>query len=102
MAPRSILLTGFEPFGREAVNPSWLLAQAPQGETIAGDRVHALSLPCAFADALAVLGAEVEGLHPRIVLALGHAAGHSDFSLGRIRDQCRRCAHTLQFRLPAH
>jgi pyroglutamyl-peptidase len=79
-----ILLTGFEPFGGESVNPSWQVAQALHGEIIAGARVHSLCLPCAFGDALDVLGAELARQRPGIVLALGQATGRADFSPERV------------------
>ncbi|MBK8864676.1 MAG: pyroglutamyl-peptidase I [Betaproteobacteria bacterium] len=79
-----ILLTGFEPFGGESVNPSWQVAQALHGETLAGARVRSLCLPCAFGDALDTLGAALVRQRPGIVLALGQAGGRSDFSVERI------------------
>ncbi len=82
--PRAILLTGFEPFGGETVNPSWLVAQALHGETIEGARVHALCLPCAFGDALAVLGDALQRRRPHIVLALGQATGRADITPERV------------------
>ncbi|HZW51186.1 MAG TPA: pyroglutamyl-peptidase I, partial [Rudaea sp.] len=33
-----VLVTGFDPFGGEAVNPSQLIVQALDGEIIAGHR----------------------------------------------------------------
>ncbi|MGA8393707.1 MAG: pyroglutamyl-peptidase I, partial [Burkholderiaceae bacterium] len=35
----TVLLTGFDPFGGEGVNPSWLAVQALQGRRIAGHRL---------------------------------------------------------------
>ena len=84
MTRATILLTGFEPFGGESVNPSWQVADALHGETIAGRRVHALCLPCVFGDALQVLGAELARRRPGLVLALGQAGGRSDFSPERV------------------
>jgi len=82
--PPAILLTGFEPFGGETVNPSWQVARALHGETIEGARVHSLCLPCAFGDALVVLGAELERLRPRTVLALGQASGRAELTPERV------------------
>jgi pyroglutamyl-peptidase len=79
-----ILLTGFEPFDGESVNPSWQVAQALHGETVAGARVQSLCLPCAFGDALDVLGAALARQRPGIVLALGQATGRADFSPERV------------------
>ena len=82
-SPR-ILLTGFEPFGGEPVNPSWQVAQALDGELIGGARVQALQLPCAFGASLRALDAALTGLQPVLVLALGQAGGRCDFSLERV------------------
>lgn len=84
MTRPAILLTGFEPFGGESVNPSWQVAQALHGETLAGARVQSLCLPCTFGDALDTLGAALAQQRPGIVLALGQAGGRSDFSVERI------------------
>ena len=79
-----ILLTGFEPFGGDKVNPSWLVAQALQGERISGLPVQALCLPCVYGDALAVLQAALVQQRPTVVLALGLAAGRTVLSLERV------------------
>jgi len=81
-APR-ILLTGFEPFGGESVNPSWQVAQALDGWDCDGHRVHAVLLPCAFGDALVRLDAALAELQPDLVLCLGQAGGRTEISLER-------------------
>ncbi len=78
------LVTGFEPFGGESVNPSWLVAAALDGERIGGLRVRAVQLPCVFGAALAALDAALALHRPVLVLALGQAAGRSDFSVERV------------------
>lgn len=78
------LVTGFEPFGGESVNPSWLVAAALDGERIGGHRVRAVQLPCVFGAALAALDAALAAHRPALVLALGQAAGRSDFSVERV------------------
>ena len=81
---RPLLLTGFEPFGGEAINPSWQVAQALHGRRIGGAPVVALQLPCAFGAALQQLNAALAEHRPRLVLALGQAGGRSDLSLERV------------------
>jgi pyroglutamyl-peptidase len=81
---QAILLTGFEPFGGEAVNPSWEVARALHGEWIAGAQVHAVQLPCVFHQALGALQAAIRETQPRLVLALGQAGGRSDLSIERV------------------
>lgn len=46
-----VLITGFEPFGGEAVNPSWEVVKQLDGAIIAGQPVVARQLPCVFGDA---------------------------------------------------
>ena len=50
-----ILLTGFEPFGGDVVNPSWEIARTLDGTTVAGAQVVACQLPCMFGRAPQVL-----------------------------------------------
>ncbi|RVU37153.1 pyroglutamyl-peptidase I [Rheinheimera riviphila] len=82
---RTILVTGFEPFGGEATNPSWDAVQQldgwqPDDETL----VHARQLPCVFEQSLAVLTAELTALDPVLVLAIGQAGGRTCFSLEKV------------------
>ncbi len=77
------LLTGFEPFDGDALNPSWLVAQGLDGAHIEGLRVHAVQLPCAFATALPTLQQALQRLRPQLVLALGQA-GRSVISFERV------------------
>lgn len=80
----TILLTGFEPFGGETINPSWEVAQALDGASIAGARVAARCLPCCFGNAVALLRRQIAEARPGWVLALGQAGGRSDFSIERV------------------
>jgi len=43
---KTALVTGFEPFGGEALNPCALAAEALNGRTVAGWRVAGAVLPC--------------------------------------------------------
>ena len=84
MADPVVLVTGFEPFGGEAINPSWEVARLLDGELVAGARVVARQLPCCFGEAAAVLRGHITALSPVGVLALGQAAGRLDFSIERV------------------
>ena len=80
---RRILITGFEPFGGDRVNPSWQVAQALQGERWHGHEVVVEQLPCTFAAAIPTLQAALRRHRPRLVLALGQA-GRAVISLERV------------------
>ena len=79
-----VLLTGFEPFGGDTINPSWLVAQALHGQTIAGAAVESVCLPCVFGVALQVLRRSLLEHRPVLVLALGLAANRTALSLERV------------------
>jgi pyroglutamyl-peptidase len=84
MTPPRILVTGFEPFGGDAINPSWSVARALHRRRIAGHLIQAVELPCAFGASLDMLDAALQRWQPALVLALGLAAGRAELSLERI------------------
>jgi pyroglutamyl-peptidase len=79
-----ILITGFEPFGGESLNPSWEVAKCLEGVVIDGAQLIVAQLPCLFAQSLPVLHQLLQAHQPHIVLALGQADGRSDFSIERV------------------
>ena len=83
MAP-TILLTAFEPFGGDPVNPSLLIARQLHGETVAGARVVMVELPCVFHRALVVLDEALARTRPTLAVALGLAAGREGLSIERV------------------
>ncbi len=89
---KPILVTGFEPFGGDRINPSGEVAQALHGSAIDGVPVIGLVLPCVFGAALHTLRAALAAHRPQLVLALGLAAGREGFTPERIainRDDAR-------------
>ena len=83
MTTPCILLTGFEPFGGEAVNPSWEIARALDGWTGAGIPVRTALLPCVFGEAIQRLDAALNEWRPTLVLCLGQAGGRDGISIER-------------------
>jgi pyroglutamyl-peptidase len=79
-----VLVTGFEPFGGEADNPSQRIAQALHGTSIAGHRVVGAVLPTEFARVGAVLHGLIARHRPELVLAVGQAGGRAEVSLERV------------------
>lgn len=80
----NILLTGFEPFGGDAINPSWEVARSLQGQVIGGATVHARCLPTSFGAAPAALEAALAVFRPELVIALGLAGGRPEISIERV------------------
>lgn len=83
-AGSAILLTGFDPFGGGANNPSWLIAQALHGQRIAGHQVVAAQLPTVFGQSLQRLQSLLQEHQPAITLCLGLAGGRAALSIERI------------------
>lgn len=79
-----LLLTGFDPFGGDAVNPSWLVARALHGQRIAGRTVVAAQLPTVFGAAQEQLQALLALHRPALVLCLGQAGGRATLSVERV------------------
>lgn len=79
-----ILVTGFEPFGGDARNPSGEAAAALDGQAVAGVPVRGVVLPCVFADAPRRLRAEIRRHRPELVLSLGLAPSRRGFHLERV------------------
>lgn len=80
----SILLTGFEAFGGDTLNPSREVARALDGRRIAGRRVVGRCLPCTFEAALPALNEAIDELRPALVIGLGLAASRAAVSIERV------------------
>jgi pyroglutamyl-peptidase len=79
-----ILLTGFDPFGGERINPSWEAVRALDGKRLGGHRIVARQLPTEFAGSLRMLKAAVRELAPVIMLGVGQAGGRTQLSIERV------------------
>ncbi|MFI7387054.1 pyroglutamyl-peptidase I [Streptomyces sp. NPDC049813] len=79
-----VLVTGFEPFGGEAVNPSWQAAELVAAAPPDGLAVTAVRLPCVFGESLVALRAAVERVRPELVLCLGQAGGRPGVTVERV------------------
>lgn len=81
----SILLTGFEPFGGEQTNPSWLAAQQLDGYQL-DDEVQIVSrqLSCEFEQSQLELKTAIAELKPVLVLAIGQAGGRTELCFEKV------------------
>lgn len=83
MAPLQLLITGFDPFGGEKINPAWeAVCRLP--EEIGLFQLHKLQIPTVFTlGAQAVLEA-AERIQPDVILCVGQAGGRSAITPERI------------------
>ena len=82
--PAPILLTGFDPFAGESINPSWEAVRALDGEHIGGHRIVAHRLPVAFDASRVVLDRLIADIDPVLVLCVGQAGGRAQLSIERV------------------
>jgi pyroglutamyl-peptidase len=81
---KRVLVTGFEPFDGDSVNPSWEVARRLDGWRGAQHVVVAQRLPCVFGAIRETLDMHLADIAPEIVIALGLAGGRTDVSLERV------------------
>ena len=79
----TVLVTGFDAFCGETVNPSWQVCEALPRE-VAGLRVHTCRVPCEFDRAIDVATQAIELHKPAIVICLGQAGGRAHLSVERV------------------
>jgi len=81
---RTVLITGFDPFGGQQVNPSALAVRALDGRALAGRRVVAEVLPVVFGNAISALRRRLHALRPELVICVGEAGGRPHLAVERI------------------
>ncbi len=73
---KKLLITGFEPFDGETVNPSWeTVSLLP--DTIGNYTLTKLRIPVVFGQAADMILAKAETLLPDVILCIGQAGGRA-------------------------
>lgn len=73
---KKILITGFEPFGGETVNPSFEAVSSLPGE-VGGYSLTKLCLPVVFGEAAKTVIEYARTANPDVILCIGQAGGRS-------------------------
>ncbi len=81
---KTVLLTGFEPFDGQAINPSEEIAREINDATIARHKVVGALLPCVFGAALKELKHQIKRHDPAFVVCLGQAGGRAEVTPERV------------------
>mgnify|MGYP000067993060 FL=1 len=81
---KKLLITGFQPFDGESVNPALEVAKGLQGKTINGYEVIAREIPVVRFEALKAVQAAIEELQPDAVITIGQAGGRPDITVERV------------------
>ncbi|MDY0294305.1 MAG: pyroglutamyl-peptidase I [Acholeplasmataceae bacterium] len=80
---KRILITGFEPFGGEAINPSYEAIKKMDTHHLLCD-IHMLELPVAFYDSSRIIIDKIHDLKPDVVVMVGQAGGRKEISIERV------------------
>ncbi|PQQ37904.1 pyroglutamyl-peptidase I [Photorhabdus luminescens] len=81
---KTVLITAFEPFDGEAINPSWESVRQLQNQQLSGAHIETRQLPCVFNTSLTCLYAAIDEIQPELVIAVGQAGGRPDITVERI------------------
>jgi pyroglutamyl-peptidase len=81
---KKVLLTGFDAFGGQSLNPSWLAVQTLNRRRVLGHTVVAAQLPTVFEASLRELDAQLRLHQPALVICVGQAGGRKVLSLERV------------------
>ena len=79
----NILVTGFDPFGGEKVNPALEAVKSLPSE-IHGAEIHWVEIPTVFYRSAEVLEAEIVRFQPDAVLCIGQAGGRASLTPERV------------------
>lgn len=80
---RKLLITGFEPFGGEIINPAWEAVQRLP-DRIGDFSVYKMMIPTVFGLAAELVLEKAERIKPDVILCVGQAAGRSAVTPERI------------------
>ncbi len=78
-----VLVTGFDPFGGEKVNPA-LEAVKKLPSEIAGAEIIKQEIPTVFKRSLKVLEKAIDEIKPDVVLSIGQAGGRFDITVEKV------------------
>ena len=78
-----VLITGFDPFGGESVNPAYEAVKLLP-ETIAGAEVIKLEIPTVYHKAGEAVEAGIEKYQPDVVICVGQAGGRSSITIEKV------------------
>lgn len=86
-----ILVTGFDPFGGEKINPA-IESVKKLPDEIAGAQIIKLEIPTVCHQSLKVIDKAIAKYDPDVILSIGQAGGRTDITVERVGiniDDCR-------------
>ena len=80
---KKILVTGFDPFGGEKINPALeVIKLLPQ--KIGDNEIKILEIPTVYKKSLEKIEGEIKIFNPDFILSIGQAGGRADITIERV------------------
>ncbi|WP_022819247.1 pyroglutamyl-peptidase I [Fusobacterium russii] len=80
---KKILVTGFDPFGGEKINPALEIIKLLPS-SIEGNEIKVLEIPTVWRESIRVIEEEIKRFNPDFILSIGQAGGRTDISIERV------------------
>jgi pyroglutamyl-peptidase len=81
---QKVLLTGFEPFGGETVNPSLEVIKWLSAKKFDNIELVTKQIPTVFQKSISVLKQAIQEVQPNVVICVGQAGGRSEITVERV------------------
>ena len=78
-----VLITGFDPFGGETVNPAYEAVKLLP-DRIAGAEIIKMEIPTAFSESVSAVEAGIQKYRPDVVINVGQAGGRSCVTVEKV------------------
>lgn len=81
---KKVLVTGFDPFGGEKVNPALEAIKLLKGKRTDNYSIEICEIPTVFKRSIETLSNAIQSSHPDIVICIGQAGGRSSITVERV------------------
>jgi len=81
---KTILITGFDPFGGESINPAWEAVKTMDGYTDGDYKVVTQMVPTVRYTAVKTAIEAADTCNPDFILCVGQAGGRPDITIERV------------------
>ena len=78
-----LLITGFDPFGNESINPAWEAVKLLPSQ-VEGVEIIKLQIPTVFKESIDMILKGVKEHKPDVVICVGQAGGRYDITIERV------------------
>ncbi|MCG8453116.1 MAG: pyroglutamyl-peptidase I [Spirochaetales bacterium] len=78
-----VLITGFDPFGGESINPAYEAVKRLPSQ-ISGAEIVTLEVPTVFGKSIEAVTTKIDQIHPDVVICVGQAGGRFEVTPERV------------------